>query len=78
MRAGATRIAVALATIVVVGVLAVVASLWAALGDTEISAAGWAAMVLGVLVALALGIGLMALVFFSSRHGYDEADRDRR
>ena len=31
----------------------------------------------GVLVALALGFGLMALVFYSSRRGYDEADRDR-
>jgi len=30
-----------------------------------------------VLVALALGFGLMALVFYSSRRGYDEADRDR-
>ena len=29
-------------------------------------------MVLGVLVALAVGIGLMALVFISSRRGYDE------
>ncbi len=78
MRAGPTGFAVALAAIVVVGVLAVVVSLWASVGDTQISAAGWVAMVLGVLVALAVGIGLMALVFFSSRHGYDEADRDRR
>jgi protein-S-isoprenylcysteine O-methyltransferase Ste14 len=78
VRAGSAGIATALAAIVVVGVLAVVASLWASVGDAQISAAGWVAMVLGVLVALALGIGLMALAFFSSRHGYDEADRDRR
>ncbi|MGC2414114.1 MAG: hypothetical protein WA459_15615 [Stellaceae bacterium] len=78
MRTGLTGFAVALAAIVVVGVLAVVLSLWASVGDTQISAAGWVAMVLGVLVALAVGIGLMALVFFSSRYGYDEADRDRR
>ncbi len=78
MRAGAGGIAVALAAIAVVGVLAVVASLWASVGNSQISAAGWAAMVLGVLFALALGIGLMALVFFSSRHGYDDPDRDRR
>ena len=31
-------------------------------------------MVLGVLVTLALGIGLMALVFISSRRGYDEPE----
>lgn len=78
MRAGAGGIAVVLAAIAVVGVLAVVASLWASVGNSQISAAGWAAMVLGVLFALALGIGLMALVFFSSRHGYDDPDRDRR
>jgi hypothetical protein len=28
--------------------------------------------VLGVVVTLALGIGLMALVFISNRRGYDE------
>ena len=63
---------------VVVAVLAAVAGLWAEVGDVEISAAGWVAMALGVLVALALGIGLMALVFISSRRGYDEPDGDRR
>jgi len=40
---------------------------------SEISATG-----LGVLVALALGVGLMALVFISSRCGYDQiAGKDR-
>ena len=62
----------------IVAVFAAVAGLWSAVGDAEISAAGWIAMGLGVLVALALGIGLMALVFFSTRRGYDELDRDRR
>jgi hypothetical protein len=51
--------------------------MWAAIGDVDISAGGWVAMAFGVLVALALGFGLMALVFISSRRGYDEADRDR-
>jgi hypothetical protein len=36
------------------------------------SAGGWAALVLGVVVTLALGIGLMALVFISNRRGFDE------
>lgn len=42
---------------------------WSAAGDasTEISAAGYVAMVLGVLVTLALGVGLMALVFYGNR-----------
>jgi cation transporter-like permease len=65
-------IAVAVAAAVVAGVITVVAGLWAEVGDSEISTAGWVAMVLGVLVTVALGVGLMALVFISSRRGYDE------
>jgi hypothetical protein len=35
-------------------------------------ASGYVAMALGVLFSLVVGIGLMALVFYSHRHGYDE------
>jgi hypothetical protein len=73
-----TWIAVVAALIAVGAVVAVVASLWAQAGDDEMSAGGWIALVLGVVVALALGMGLMALVFISSRRGYDERDGDRR
>jgi cation transporter-like permease len=71
-------VAAVVAAIVVGAVLTVVAMLWASVGDSEISAAGWVALVVGVLVALAVGIGLMALVFISSRSGYDEPDGNRR
>jgi hypothetical protein len=67
-----TWIAVALAVTVVVAVFVVIAEFWSGIGDSEISVAGWLAMGLGILVTLALGIGLMSLVFFSSRSGYDE------
>jgi hypothetical protein len=42
---------------------------WSAAGDasTEISAAGWVAMGFGILATLGLGIGLMALIFYSNR-----------
>lgn len=42
---------------------------WGAAGDetTRISNAGIVAMILGVVVTLALGIGLMALVFLGDR-----------
>jgi hypothetical protein len=42
---------------------------WSAAGDetTTISGAGYAAMILGVVVTLALGVGLMALVFAGNR-----------
>jgi hypothetical protein len=63
--------------IVVAAVFAAAARLWVGLGDIEIGVGGWVAMVLGVLATLALGIGLMALVFISNRRGYDEPDRDR-
>jgi hypothetical protein len=33
---------------------------------------GFAALIIGAVGSLVLGGGLMALVFFSSRHGYDE------
>ncbi len=33
------------------------------------------AMVLGVVFSLVIGCGLMALLFYSSRHGYDEPHR---
>lgn len=44
--------------------------------ETEISGHGWFAMILGVVFSLAIGGGLMALVFFSSRRGYDDIDRE--
>jgi hypothetical protein len=68
-------VAVAIAGAVVVAIGLVIAELWTSIGDSEISAAGWLAMGLGVIVTLALGIGLMALVFISSRRGYDEVGR---
>jgi ABC-type Na+ efflux pump permease subunit len=37
------------------------------------SGAGVLAMTLGVLFTIAIGVGLMALIFYSSRRGYDEA-----
>jgi len=63
------------AAIAVLGVIAAVAGMWQSLGASEISAAGWGAMILGVLATLALGMGLMALVFISNRRGYDDPDR---
>jgi hypothetical protein len=68
-------VAAAIAGAVVLVIAFVIAAEWAGIGDSEISGAGWLAMGLGVIVTLALGIGLMALVFISSRRGYDEIGR---
>jgi hypothetical protein len=51
----------------------IAARLWFGLAEVEISAAGWLALVLGTVLSLGLGGGLMALVFYSNRHGHDEA-----
>ena len=48
------------------------ARIWTGSGDVEISTAGIIAMVLGVIVTLAMGGGLMYLVFLSNRSGHDD------
>lgn len=50
---------------------------WNAIGDTPIGVQGYIALGLGVIATLVIGGGLMWLVFYSARHGYDErAGRD--
>ncbi len=68
-------VAVAIAVAVIAAAVVVVVRLWSAVGTTKISAAGWFAMILGIIVTLALGVGLMTLVFISNRRGYDEPGR---
>jgi hypothetical protein len=42
-------------------------------GDSwQMNAHGWFALALGVVLTVALGVGLMALVFFSARRGFDD------
>ena len=40
------------------------------------SGPGYAAMTLGIIFTLLVGCGLMALMFYSSRRGYDERVSD--
>jgi hypothetical protein len=61
--------------VVLAGLLAGVAW-WAvssvtAVGGFQMPLIGWLAMIIGVLVAVAIGVGLMALSFHSHRRGYD-------
>jgi hypothetical protein len=47
--------------------------------DVAMSGHGYAAMALGIVFSLVIGGGLMGLVFYSSRKGYDEpAEREHR
>ena len=52
---------------------------WQELGEVEITGHGYAALALMAALTFAVGAGLMALVFFSARRGYDEeAHRQER
>jgi len=65
----------ALLLVVLLGLLAAAvafaARVWMALGVVELGGHGWFALSLGAGLTLALGVGLMRLVYFSSRNGYD-------
>ena len=61
------------AAIVAVAIIASISVFeWGLLGNTGIDLNGWIALILGVVVTLAVGIGLMSLIFISSRWGYDD------
>lgn len=46
--------------------------LWTAFETPDMPAGLWLALVLGVLFSIVVGSGLMALMFYSSRRGYDD------
>jgi formate hydrogenlyase subunit 3/multisubunit Na+/H+ antiporter MnhD subunit len=64
---------------IMAGALWYAASAWTVLSGPPMPTVGYVAMGFGVLFSLIIGCGLMALLFYSSRHGYDEQqpiDRD--
>jgi hypothetical protein len=67
---------------VVVALLAILAAAgwfaagaWTSVQGPPMPTTGYVAMALGVVFSLIVGCGLMALLFYSSRHGYDEPSR---
>jgi hypothetical protein len=48
------------------------AEAWIHIGGDPIPGYGYVAIAGGVLISLLVGGGLMALVFYSNRHGYDD------
>ncbi len=48
------------------------AQAWVSVSGPPMPEFGYVAMALGVVFSVGLGCGLMALLFYSSRHGYDE------
>jgi formate hydrogenlyase subunit 3/multisubunit Na+/H+ antiporter MnhD subunit len=67
-------------TILIIAILLVLlgASAWFAYDgltvgdDTAVSGHAYVAMGLGIFFSLVIGVGLMVLLFYSSRSGYDE------
>jgi membrane associated rhomboid family serine protease len=56
------------------------ASAWIFVAGPPMPTVGYVAMIFGIVISLIVGCGLMALLFYSSRHGYDEpfqSDHDR-
>ena len=47
-------------------------NLWLQMSDVQISYNGLVAIFVGAFFTILLGAGLMSLVFFSARHGFDE------
>jgi hypothetical protein len=45
---------------------------WTSIEGPPMPQVGYIAMTIGVVLSLLIGIALMALLFYSSRHGYDE------
>jgi len=46
---------------------------WSSAAGTDVPASGYLAMGLGIIFSLLVGVGLMGLLFYSSRHGYDDS-----
>src|SRR6266852_9765470 len=61
---------VLLSLLVITGVIVYLG--WTLGNGTDVPTSGYAAMAFGVIISLAVGFGLMALLFYSSRKGYDE------
>jgi hypothetical protein len=72
-----TAVATAIFLLTLLGATGLVALwAWQSIGDVQISWAGLIALGLGAGLSFLLGAGLMALMFFSSRRGYDERAHD--
>jgi hypothetical protein len=61
-----------------VGLVLLVVWIMGGFEDVHLSLAGWIAYGLGVVLTSTLGVGLMALVFYSDRSGRDESAGELR
>ena len=68
-------IVTASSALIIITVFAI--NLWLQMSDVQISYNGLIAIFVGAFFTILLGAGLMSLVFFSARHGFDyQVDHD--
>ena len=71
------RWAVILGAVLLVAVIAAaIVPMWIATAGMGMSTAGYSAVVLMVVFCFAVGGGLMFLIFYSARKGYDDAHHE--
>lgn len=63
---------IAVLGLMLAGALWGASNIWFDSADAEIGFHGTLALILGGVASLLVGGGLMVLVFYSSRHGYDD------
>lgn len=61
---------VVLATLLVMAI-GYAAKVWLTLSSVQMSTTGWVFLIMGVVITFGVGVGLMALTFYSNRHNYD-------
>lgn len=70
-----TAVLMAALIAILVAALWYAANAWVSVAGPPMPTIGYVAMGFGIVFSLIVGCGLMALVFYSSRHGYDEPYR---
>ncbi len=67
-----TAVTIAVLAVLLLASLVAGLYLWWSLGEVDIGLHGFIALTLGCVLSLALGGGLMFLVFYSNRRGHDD------
>ncbi|MGY3620526.1 hypothetical protein [Bradyrhizobium sp. USDA 10063] len=71
------RVAIGIVLLAILAAVGVFAYQGLTLPGAAMSGQGYAAMAIGIVFSIVIGIGLMALLFYSSRRGYDEPPKLR-
>jgi cation transporter-like permease len=71
-RANSQRSILVAAAVLLICLVAIGVYAWLTLRDSGMSVAGEVVLGIGILATLALGVGLMSLLFYSNRAGFDD------